>query len=390
MVRESLLSSLQSDNPLLDLLKAGASAQAVKDKIMATLKPLFRNQDILLGRAGELLAGVYMNVIRLRSNMPSIHIEKLIAFLNDRIDKAPETVKAATARWDSAIAENDHRFWNLDHSYNDEDLYDRAFKTMRSMGAIIETLLQPYLRLMFDILAARDKSDSNPSSSLPLGQVVDKLTKQSELGGLLAASNAGISISQWRNIAQHGDWRVEGSNIIVTYGLPAKRKTRSLTRSEMDQALQTAFETWRMLKTTWDIFTLDNNELLSPCISAPNDPYSSAALLSTNLLAQGFAVTSLKVSHEITKMTVRDLTDGDMKGRAAHASQFVVTVYTFFGGSISEVTYEDRSGVPQHRFRATSDLCEQAIKCGLESVAGEMVFESLQGTKQSDDVIKPR
>lgn len=103
----------------------------------------------------------------------------------------------------------------------------------RDLGDLIESSLQPYLKFILTMEhIAKNRSVSVPEK---LGAVVNELRKENDLyQALLCSMPLDISVSQWRNIADHGDYSYLGEEQIeVCYGTKNDAKKKILEKSEI-------------------------------------------------------------------------------------------------------------------------------------------------------------
>lgn len=103
----------------------------------------------------------------------------------------------------------------------------------RDLGDLIESYLQPYLKFLLTMEhIAKSKSVSVPEK---LGAVVNELRKENDLyEAFLFSMPLNITVSQWRNIADHGDYSYLGDGKIeVRYGTKNDEKSKILEKSEI-------------------------------------------------------------------------------------------------------------------------------------------------------------
>lgn len=103
----------------------------------------------------------------------------------------------------------------------------------RDLGDLIESCLQPYLRFVITLEhIAKNKSVSIPEK---LGAVVNELRKENDLyEAFLFTMPLEIPVSQWRNIADHGDYTYLGEGKIeVRYGTKNDAKNKILDKGEI-------------------------------------------------------------------------------------------------------------------------------------------------------------
>lgn len=108
-----------------------------------------------------------------------------------------------------------------------------AKSIFRDLGDLIESCLQPYLRFVI----ALEHITKNKSVSIPekLGAVVNELRKENDLyEAFLFTMPLEIPVSQWRNIADHGDYTYLGEGKIeVRYGIKNDAKNKILDKGEI-------------------------------------------------------------------------------------------------------------------------------------------------------------
>jgi hypothetical protein len=111
----------------------------------------------------------------------------------------------------------------------------------RMLGDMIESALKPHIEFIYQILRLNSESaiyDKPENASL--GSTISNLLEVEQLEKIYKSNLFGVSLGQWRNIAQHSNYRVNKrqENIICTYGSGAQHEIRLSVDELLDLLLR--------------------------------------------------------------------------------------------------------------------------------------------------------
>lgn len=261
-----------------------------------------------------------------------------------------ETSIAECARWDMAIGRGLTHFWSavqLEQPKGDLALEDFAAEAFRNIGSLLEATTQPLLReLLGQLRLTRGKTTEN-IAQLDFGVVVSELESTSGAKDLFAPKPWGVSLSQWRNIAQHHSFEVEDEVVKVRYGKGERTREVDLSREDLWSLLRLIFRIQFLIKSARTIFVLDHRRSFRDQATAVEErPDTLAFGFATVMASQGFEVILFEVQSERARAVVRDVTEMHPYIRQFHASQLVQNLWAATGATECELEYQQRDGTP--------------------------------------------
>lgn len=131
----------------------------------------------------------------------------------------------------SGLAHYTQTLWNSSHKIDNSrpDIFVKA--AFVRLGDMIENSLKPYL---FMINEFRCIASGDVANQKKLGTVVDVISQINPVFKLLYSELLmGITVSQWRNIADHGDYKYTFEGIEVEYGPENNRKKKIITEEDL-------------------------------------------------------------------------------------------------------------------------------------------------------------
>lgn len=131
----------------------------------------------------------------------------------------------------SGLAHYTQTLWSASWEI-DEERPDVFIKTaFTRMGDMIENSLKPYL---FMINEFRCIAAGNVPNQKKLGAVVDVVINMNPVfKSLYSDLLLGITVSQWRNISDHGDYKYTSAGVEVEYGPENNRKKKMVAQDEL-------------------------------------------------------------------------------------------------------------------------------------------------------------
>lgn len=132
-------------------------------------------------------------------------------------------------------------------------------KAFRFIGDLIENSFKPYAVFLNDVRALIQGKNANQKK---LGMIVDVLMNyQDEFKALYKDMLLDISISQWRNIADHGSYENTENGVEVTYGVNDEFK-KVISIQELELLMYTLDTLLYMHKTAYTLLSLDYIDML--------------------------------------------------------------------------------------------------------------------------------
>lgn len=370
-----VLANLPQLGSLLDLVEAGLTPADIKKAVIATLQPYFRNEDILKELAIGLLVPEALNLARLQQCPWAFNgFRRCLSLYHSAHAIADSKSLKSYASWERVIQEGLSQYWSafqIQTSQSDLELDEFAFEAFRNIGMTIEAVIQPHLRDLLNqikIIKRQPELKAN-LTSMSLGDVVVELEGKSELVELLAPPPWCIRLSQWRNIAQHHSFRVQGKTIICRYGRAPRVSEVCLLEHELKQVFDSIHNVFLALKLARTIYCVDNIEKMQAFISEdePQMRVEQKILTFTSAVAtQGFEVIDINLTDEIAVAILRDVTDQDPKKRRFHASQLVYPLWASTECSRVTIEYREKDGTCNFASTVLGKDCERLTQGNID------------------------
>lgn len=194
------------------------------------------------------------------------------------------------------------------------DRFDLLVKIcFQEMGDIIEGTIKTHMKLLCGMSRISSgtvcaKNIADDIEHMSLGETVAKLVGMHEdyfiiYKGVLK----GVSLNQWRNIANHAAYLViPGEKIMCHYGKENEFEI-TLDRAELMQVYNGIHSVWRMQKMAHHFFFCDNIDRLSPFLPKYQITDDSISIQIVELCyLQGYEVVSCRKSMGIWNVQIRD------------------------------------------------------------------------------------
>lgn len=360
---EKTLIGIRQWSGLLDLLADGYTPEQLKDACTHTLVGVLEDASAVDDLRRDQLIAEAINLWRIFDDQWSMNYFWFCLDLHRRANLVDSKASIAEcARWELAIGRGLSHYWSsvqLEQPKSDLALVDFAAEAFRNIGSLLEATTQPLLReLLGQLRITRGKTTEN-IAQLDFGVVVSELESTSGAEDLFTPNPWGVSLSQWRNIAQHHNFAVEDDVVRVRYGKGDRIRDLDLSREDLWSLLRLVFRIQSLIKCARTIFVLDHRESLrGQMTAAPERPDALAFAFATTMASQGFEVIFFETRPEHARAVVRDVTEMHPYIRQFHASQFVQNLWAATGAMECELEYQQRDGTPTLLTIASAADCE--------------------------------
>lgn len=354
-MRGAILDKISEFENFSELHKKGIPISEIRAAIQETLSPYIRSKDILESEGLYYLAGEAINVRQI------IHDASGSQFLNQILDvywaayrRSPEACTDLIAQLDSHVEKGKVKYISislLERDKNSMDIETLAHEVFQLLGTTIEGPVRPFLDELLCMFHIKDKKYTPTKvQSMTLGDVVNSLCNESFDKTFLYLGSYGVSLSQWRNIAQHLSFSVAGDEIIASYGRMNRQQNVTLKQNDLIPLLKQALLRLSALKAARVLFTWDNIKEIGPKLAGQAEhPDSLLVDLTATFLTQGFQISSVDSNHENIRLSLTDLR-AEFEApntRAIHASQFLAFLARRVPNKALTIEYLD-----QHRNRS--------------------------------------
>lgn len=357
-------------NPVLGLYELGYTPGDVKELVVETLSPYFRNIELLNSVDVGFLGVTAVNVGMISTDPEQEKILSLAVKHGwNALDKNESDSLTACSFWEPLIQQAMNEFWSLlqlEHRKDDLPLDDFRVEIFRNVGSMIEACLKPAMgHLLSQIHVAQGKSEPwLRISQLDLGVLVNELHRDFGFPEMTAPSPWGLRLSQWRNIAQHHSSETRGDLIVAKVTKSRNDREVTLSRADLLVLARRISDTLKSLNTSRLIYMHENGEKLTHSQGSGSLRHEALKLqFSAAAATQGFQVDEVEVSDVKARVHIRDLMDKDWMPRFVHSSQFLCYLWELFRRDNLEICYALRDGTN----RAKSSITAADIQLCLES-----------------------
>ncbi|QSO48367.1 hypothetical protein [Alicyclobacillus mengziensis] len=384
---EQIIQVLKTRNPLMKLTELGVTPETLKQVIISSFEPFFENSKSLSMNASNYLVSDWINLLRfIADDSSSSNLYRCLNVYRGAKQNDCGACYAIIRDLINLHMETGNRFWSfvfLETNKSDLELYEFSNTVMGEIGRLIEGLIKTQLIELYAMIKVANNKPCDLSNiqTLDLGVLNTNICQESNLTDILYIKN--LRLSDWRNIAYHHNYVVQGEFIVCEYGPKIDRKRLSLNRDELSDVLIKCGKIFNLLSLTHKIFFFDNlndimgnNDTLSPVVDGRHEIWF--LVLASAMMLQGFELVDFETSPEHTKIIVKECReDVDPRERGIHTSQFNYNLWYYSSSRNLSVEYRLRNGSPYLVSRSTSEICEK-VGNGEESfeyLARNVVFD---------------
>jgi hypothetical protein len=387
---ERVISIIKEESPLLKMIESGLTPEEIKEAIIKLLEPYFDNKDVLEQLAIEALVPESINLLKLQKDKWFFGMfEKCLATYRLAKSKDPQSCFKSCALWQPQILQSLSEYWSvlyLEVDKSNLEIEELLHECLGNIGDIIEGLIKPYLKtLLHQIMIANViKTVLGDIDSLTLGTIVSELIQKSGYGDLFMPPPWNIKLNQWRDIAYHHSAKIENSEIICWYGKTPNIKEVKLSKRELLQVVQTAFNVYMAIRLAHTLFFIDNLKEInrySPTVEVRDE--AEFINFATGLESQGFEIIDFKKDSDEAKLVVKDVSNLDPDQRRFHASQFLFPLWLLTKAKHVVIEYREKENTPNLLVSVNSTVCEKIYNKELEpmTLANKMEMVDLKTNK---------
>ena len=348
-------------NPFLAMAEAGVSPSEIRGFVISELSPYFENIEVVEDLSVDILSPEVINLYNVRLQDDEHLLNYVLGIYRNAKSKNKDASFQICADSEQAINDGLSHYMSLflmETSKSELGLHEYTQDMFKIIGSVIEACLKPFL---FDLLRqqriCRNKK-FNITESPKLGVMVQELYDTIEEKELMAPNPWGIRLSQWRNIAQHHNTKIDRNSIICTYGEGQNRNEVTLSRDKLSDLTQKVMSIFRSIKLARTIFFIDNLKEIKPLINDLN-MREETRLLSFNLAVstQGFKLNKLNLTDDSAIAEIVDTQEASQQ-RFIHASQFLVPLWFDTKRKELVIDYLSSCGQSMAKFSVEGSACE--------------------------------
>lgn len=288
---------------LQDELRSGMQSDAIgfremRDAALADMSGYFENTERLITVFDGYVLRFEHAFLQRNKAVPWVH-NNLSLMLKEFREARDHDAGSCFKTWGSMMNSVDRGITNVSvvaSLQQDIGRLSTEFTTksiLRDVGDVLEGSLQPLVRLrlaMQEVAGVRSGRPQNVAD-MSFGQVINELASRTSQGAIYHPSPFGISVSQWRNIANHNSYSVKDEEISFTYRSEGKQEQFSCTVSDLIDLAKYVDALGFLHKVAFEIFSIDNlNQLIANVPKVEITEYTKDAALVSGLFDAGMAI----------------------------------------------------------------------------------------------------
>ncbi len=228
-----LIENFDNNNPILEFIKKGIKPEDIKEAVLKSLRPYFKDENALNALAMNQLIGGWLNFeLFKRDAWYFDKFEKCLNLFNEAFDNDKQKCISAIVDYLPEISQSISRYWSflkLEVDKNGLEIDEYLEENLKNIGQLLEGIIKTYLKLLLHItLIKLDKPiNQNQIKLMDLGAIIDVLIKKTDFPELFQPVPWNLRLYQWRNIAYHHSAVIENDKIkcwykknLSTFGLP--------------------------------------------------------------------------------------------------------------------------------------------------------------------------
>lgn len=222
-----------------------------------------------------------------------------------------------------------------------------AKSVLRDIGDILEGSLQPLARLRLDMQGVTSirSAGAAPVNSMTFGKIIDELASRPKGGDVYRPKPFGLTVSQWRNVANHNSYKVKGTEVICTYGTPGHHKTIRCPVNDLFDLGRYINNLTFVHKIAFEFFSIDNMADLVPHLPRVDiTEHTADGALAYGLVAAGFSIERVGYGAEAdygarqwALFLIDEHSRSELEAKAA--LEDAVSTYILLTGSINVVAF---------------------------------------------------
>lgn len=346
------ITDYQKVNLLNSFYEFGITPDEVKQQVIETFTPLFKNKEYLENYSINYLVEPWLSYLTIDRDKPEYvkFIATILDILNDAKLKDPEKAIDNYVVYVPDFSQAISRFWSAFNSQTDirklctEDYVEASLKII---GHTIEGMLKPFLKFLLqqNRLKRNKVSDFDLIQKLDLGDIISQLIDTSDLKDLFTIGKENIRLNQWRNIAYHHNSKVLNDEIFLWFKKQDDTFEFSISKEELYQDINDVVLIFKIIRIAEMIFCFDNLEAVqqkTEHLTHEVNTRKESEMLDflTALSSQGFKIMDLKIEDKKALLKLQDMQDyGHFIKRAIHSSQFLYKLWQLTDSPGLEIEY---------------------------------------------------
>jgi hypothetical protein len=366
------------DDMLKYLSFNGLTDDEIKETVITSFEGLFENKDSLdkFAMTGDMLQ-IFEFIIRYHYDVNFITgVKHILHYYHHAYKSRSQEVITLYKDMINILVTKENIMWSSskdDIDLNDSKIYDFTYKFMQKIGVSLEVNLKSYLIEFYALLriCKGNSFDLNEISQYDFGIIINNILSFNDFDNLLKTTTLNIKLSDWRNIAYHHSYTINGDEITCEYGKKLNKKQFTINCQQLKSYTHEIVRSTNIFYIAHWIFFFDHfDEIIENCrINNLNlinlqDEISESAL-KTSFLGQGFNIIKIQTSRKLTEVEICDLQsfenidkENDLK-RKIHASQLLYNVWVLYRSDYICIKYYNNCGNMKAKFNVLGSICEK-------------------------------
>ena len=212
--------------------------------------------------------------------------------------------------------------------------------------------------------------------NMNFGTAIQNILNKNIFIQILKPEPISIRLSDWRNIAYHHTYEIEGESIKCNYGKTGNNFVISL--NELHDYAGKIIKSCNIIDIGRHIFLFDNSNIFSELneenITVHDREAMKIGQLKTSMLSQGFKLVYFIGGKENVKAIIWDLkrnnllTDDEQTRREIHCIQFLYNIWIEFPVQNINIIYCDSMGRTLYEYSTKGEICQEIANGILEFV----------------------
>ncbi|WNS41576.1 hypothetical protein [Paenibacillus sp. MMS20-IR301] len=378
---------------LQDLITLGNQPSVVKEAIVSHLSQYFDNHEKLIEYAtsSEILS-TFEFVVRYHYDEVFLNgLKEVLACYREAYStNSVETLNIILSTH-KEFSQKENLMWTVKQNAPNgqiSDFYDSVITYMKHIGDNLEIGTKHIVYEICVLLKLIDGKtyDYEKIQKYDFGVAISNVLDKIQFTNLLKTNPLSLKLSDWRNIAYHHSYEIEGDKVICGYG---KNNVKfELTLDELKSYVHQVVRTSNVFNIARCIFVFDNLDSISLLKQPTLQPIEFRKPMLINqfrisLMSQGFNLLQFQEEDDSVTVVVNDLmNDGaldpkDQQQREIHSSQFLYNVWCISSKEILSVIYLTKNGEKKLKSTIAGDVC-RTITNDISYLAHHVQFEDLK------------
>ena len=351
----------------------GFSEREIEQFIIETHDPYLKNKTIPRVQVHAYMSQYIDSLLHILSNEETKSLfERCLETYWNAKEKNPTLCYKSYQYWEDDVLEATSKLVSLINNDPDRskmDLHDFVEDVFTKIGKLIEKIIQPHLKII--LYLRKVINDETPTAldldKLSLGTLIDELLKCEVFDKLLKPGSWDIKLNQWRNIANHDNFSVEGIKITGKYGRPPKEKEIVIFQAELWMLFLKMNDLFSLLRLANSLFFLDNMDEIKPFWENKQLRQESSLLdLIRVYEMQGFSVTACSIQNDAVELKVKDLATKESEKRLIKLLSLIRPTWYKTRKRYVKIEYSDFNGNPISILEADTSKRQDLFTVGVD------------------------